>query len=430
MEQNNYKKRIADELIDIKIEVFGALNIVGPKGCGKTETASQRCKTIIAFQNEDERENFLMIANTQPSYFVKNPKPILFDEWQDAPKVWGTVRSYCDNHPDELGVFYLTGSSSKKVDVPHTGTLRIANLRMYPMSLYETGESNGQISLMDLFDNPSKFNGCQSNASLNDIIYALCRGGWPRYLYAKSKTGELLVAKELYRQTYMTDISNIDGVTRDPEVAQLLLRSYARNICTLADNRVIIGDVVANHPMSEATYYDYIGALKKLYIVDDLEAWSPAIRSKSAIRSGVKRNFVDPSLAVAALGVSPDYFTKDFKTLGFIFESLCIRDLRVYSSSMNGVMSYYHDRYGLEADGVLHLEDGRYALLEFKLGESEVPEASKHLCEIEKLIIEYNKKEKQCPLRLPDLKIIVTATKYGYRDENGVFVIPLACLKN
>ena len=430
MKQDNYKKRIADELIDSKMEAFGALNIVGSKGCGKTETASQRCNTIVAFQNEDERDNLLKIASMQPSNLLDNNKPILFDEWQDAPKVWGAIRSYCDNNPQELGAFYLTGSSAKNVDVPHTGTLRIANLKMYPMSLYETGESNGQVSLMKLFDDPSSFNGCKSDTTLDEIIFALCRGGWPRYLYAKSEKGQLLIAKELFEQTYSVDISNIDGVSRDPEIAKLILRSYARNLCTLADNRVIIGDVNANQSLSEAAYYQYIGALKKLYIVDDLDAWCPSIRSKSMIRSGVKRNFVDPSIAVAALGASPEYFAKDFKTLGFLFESLCIRDLKVYSSSMNGSMSYYHDRYGLEADGVLHLEDGRYALLEFKLGESEVPEASKHLCEIERLINEYNKKETQCPLRLPDLKIIVTATKYGYKDDNGVFVIPLACLKN
>lgn len=430
MRQKDYKKRVVDELIDRKIEAFCALNIVGPKGCGKTETASQRCNTIVAFQNEDERENLLKIANTQPSNLFDNQKPILFDEWQDAPKIWGAVRSYCDNHPEGLGSFYLTGSSAKPVEVPHTGTLRIANLKMLPMSLFETGESNGQISLMQLFDDPSSFNGCKSNTTLNEIIFALCRGGWPRFLYAKSDKGKLLIAKELYEQTYSVDISQIDGVSRNQEIAKLILRSYARNICTLADNKVIVGDVSANYPISETTYYDYVNAFKKLYIIDDLEAWCPAIRSKSAIRSGTKRNLIDPSIAVAALGASPEYFSKDFKTLGFLFESLCIRDLKVYSLSMNGSMSYYHDRYGLEADGVLHLEDGRYALLEFKLGESEVPEASKHLCEIERLIIEHNKTEKQSPLRLPDLKIIVTATKYGYKDDAGVFVIPLACLKN
>ena len=426
----DYVKRIADETIDLKTEVFGAINILGPKGCGKTTSAKQRCSTIIEFQNEDVRDNLLLIANTQPSNLLKGEKPILFDEWQDAPKIWGSVRTYCDNNPEELGAFYLTGSNSKKVDTPHTGTLRISKLTMYPMSLYESGESNGSVSLKDLFDNPNSFNGCISNSSLDDIIYAICRGGWPKYLIAKTKRGELLVAKELYEQTYNEDISSIDNVKRNPSIARTILQSYARNICTLADNRTILSDVNANYPISETTYYDYISALEKLYIVQDLDAWCPAIRSKNSIRAGKKRNFVDPSIAVAALGVNPEYFDNDFKTLGFLFESLCIRDLKVYSQAYDGIISYYHDRYGLEADGVLHLEDGRYALLEFKLGESEVESAAKHLCEIESLIKEYNKKEKQVPLRLPDLKIVITATKYGYRREDGVFVIPIGCLKD
>ena len=426
----DYVKRIADEIINLKTEVFGAINILGPKGCGKTTSAKQRCSTIIEFQNEDVRDNLLLIANTQPSNLLKGEKPILFDEWQDAPKIWGSVRTYCDNNPEELGAFYLTGSSSKKFDTPHTGTLRISKLTMYPMSLYESGESNGSVSLKDLFDNPNSFNGCISNSSLDDIIYAICRGGWPKYLIAKTKRGELLVAKELYEQTYNEDISSIDNVKRNPSIARTILQSYARNICTLADNRTILSDVNANYSISETTYYDYISALEKLYIVQDLDAWCPAIRSKNSIRAGKKRNFVDPSIAVAALGVNPEYFDNDFKTLGFLFESLCIRDLKVYSQAYDGIMSYYHDRYGLEADGVLHLEDGRYALLEFKLGESEVESAAKHLCEIESLIKEYNKKEKQVPLRLPDLKIVITATKYGYRREDGVFVIPIGCLKD
>ena len=425
-----YKKRISDKLIDLKTEVFGAINILGPKGCGKTTTAKQRVNTIIEFQNEDERDNLLKIANTQPSNLLSNKKPILFDEWQDAPKIWGSVRSYCDNNPEELGAFYLTGSSSKDVNTPHTGTLRISRLVMYPMSLYETGESNGTVSLKELFDNPNSFNGCVSNSTLDDIIYAICRGGWPKYLIAKSKRGELLVAKELFEQTYNEDISKIDGVKRNPIIARLILQSYSRNICTLADNRTIIKDVNGNYPISETTYYDYISALEKLYIVQDIEAWCPSIRSKSAIRTGKKRNFVDPSIAVAALGVSPEYFKNDFKTLGFLFESLCIRDLKIYSQANDGYTSYYHDRYGLEADAVLHLEDGRYALIEFKLGEHEVEDGAKHLCEIERLIEEFNKKEKQCPIRKPDLKLIITATKYGYKRLDGVFVIPIGCLKD
>ena len=425
-----YKRRIADELIDLKTEVFGAINILGPKGCGKTTTAKQRANTTIEFQNEDERDNLLKIANTQPSILLQKNKPVLFDEWQDAPKIWGSVRTYCDNNPEEVGAFYLTGSSSKIVDTPHTGTLRISRLVMYPMSLYESGESNGSVSLKELFDNPNSFTGCTSDATLNDIIFAICRGGWPRYLVAKSKKGELLVAKELFEQTYNSDISKIDNVKRNPVIARLILQSYSRNICTLADNRTIIDDVKGNYPISETTYYDYISALEKLYIVQDVEAWCPSIRSKSAIRAGKKRNFVDPSIAVAALGASPEYFNNDFKTLGFLFESLCIRDLKIYSHANDGNLSYYHDRYGLEADGVLHLEDGRYALLEFKLGESEVDEGAKHLCEIEGLIKEHNAKEKQVPLRLPDLKIVITATKYGYKREDGVYVIPIGCLRD
>ena len=425
-----YKKRVIDELINLKTEVFGAINIVGPKGTGKTTTAKQRSETILEFQNEDVRENLLKIANTMPSKLLLNKKPILFDEWQDAPKIWGTVRTYCDNNPEELGCFYLTGSSSKNVITPHTGTLRISKITMYPMSLYETGESNGTVSIKQLFDNPNSFDGCVSNSTLDDIVYALCRGGWPKYLISKTKRGELLVAKELYEQTYSEDISKVDDVKRNPTIGRLLLQSYARNICTLADNKTIIQDVSANHSISEPTYFDYVEALEKLYIIQDIEAWCPAIRSKSAIRSGKKRNLVDPSLAVAALGVSPEYFNNDFKTLGFLFESLCIRDLKIYTSVSDGHISYYRDRYGLEADGVLHLEDGRYALIEFKLGENEVEEGAKHLCEIERLVKEYNKKEKQVPLRLPDLKIVITATQYGYRREDGVLVIPIGCLKD
>lgn len=238
------------------------------------------------------------------------------------------------------------------------------------------------------------------------------------------------MAKELFEQTYNEDISKIDGRKRNPLIARLIIQSYSRNICTLADNRTIIKDVNGNYPISETTYYDYISALEKLYIIQDIEAWCPAIRSKSAIRTGRKRNFVDPSIAVAALGVSPEYFKNDFKTLGFLFESLCIRDLKIYSQANDGNTSYYHDRYGLEADAVLHLEDGRYALIEFKLGESEVEDGAKHLCKIERLIDEFNKIEEQCPIRKPDLKLIITATKYGYKRDDGVFVIPIGCLKD
>lgn len=425
-----YRKRIVDNVLDKVTKVYNAVNIIGPKGCGKTTTAKQRVNTIIEFQNEEERENLLMIASTSPIQLLKNQKPILFDEWQDAPKIWGTIRKDCDDTPEAVGSYYLTGSSSFKVDTPHTGTLRISSIRMNPMSLYEMGFSNGEISLKDLFDNPDNFNGCKSILTIDRLIDAICIGGWPRCLLFKDVELQQIISKDLYRQTYETDISHVDNVKRNPNLARAILQSYSRNICTLAEMKTIYSDVKSNYNVSEPTFYEYISALEKLYIIEDIDAWCPSIRSKSNIRSKKKKNLVDPSIAVAALGLSPSYFYKDFKTLGFLFESLCIRDLKVYSQSQNGIMSYYHDRYGLEADGVLHLNDGRYALIEFKLGENEVDLGAKHLCEIEKLLKEYNKKETQVPLRLPDLKIIITGTEYGYRRQDGVFVIPIGCLKD
>ena len=424
-----YKKRIIDSLIERDMEAFGATLIKGPKGCGKTTSAKQKANTIIEFQNEDERDNLLRIANTMPSKLLSGKKPILFDEWQDAPKIWGAIRKEIDDS-GEVGLFLLTGSTSGHVDVPHTGTLRISQLDMYPMSLYESEESNGTVSLKALFDNPWSFDGCVSDMDIDDIIFAICRGGWPSALNRRSDSARLMIAKGLYRQTYSSDISNVDAVSRNPKIAQAILQSYSRNICTTADTKTLIGDVRANLDISDSTFYSYIQALERLYIIDDVEAWCPAIRSKTVIRASRKRNFIDPSIAVASLGLSPDYFNKDFKTLGFLFESLCTRDLKVYSSENDGRMSYYRDRYGLEADGVLHLNDGRYALIEFKLGESEIEEGAKHLNTMETLVRQYNETEKQCPLRLPDLKLIITGTRYGYRREDGVFVIPIGCLKD
>lgn len=425
----NYKKRVVDALLNMNMQAFGATWIRGPKGCGKTTTAKQIARTVIEFQDEEKRENLLMIANTAPSKLLEGPKPILFDEWQDAPKLFGTIRKNVDD-TGEKGCYILTGSTSKKVETPHTGTLRISRLQMYPMSLYESGESNGTVSLKELFDSPDSFDGCHSNLTIDGIIYAICRGGWPGALEVKNEKAGLLVAKDLYRQIYSADISSIDDVERNPAIASDLIKSYSRNICTLATTKTIMADVKANNAVTDATLFDYLNALSELYIIDDVEAWCPAIRSKTAIRSGKKKNLMDPSIAVAALGLSPEYFNKDFKTLGFLFESLCIRDLKVYSSAYDGRMSYYRDRYGLEADGVLHLDDGRYALIEFKLGQHEVDDGARHLCEIEKLVKEYNEKETQCPLRLPDLKLVITGTEYGFRRDDGVFVIPIGCIKD
>ena len=424
-----YKNRIVDKKLDLLLSSFGATLIKGPKGCGKTTTAKNKAKSYVEFQDEDARENLLLIANTKPSLLLEGEKPRLFDEWQDAPKIWGAIRKNIDD-TGENGLYILTGSSSKNVLVPHTGTLRIASLKMYPMSLYETGESNGSVSLTELFNNPDSFDGCRSNMTIDDIIFAICRGGWPQSIRNTTKESQLQIAKSLYQQIYTTDISNIDNIKRNPSWTQAILQSYSRNICTLCDYKTIYGDVKANYDLSETSFKDYIDALERLYIIEDINAWCPAIRSKTSIRSGKKRNLIDPSIAVATLGLSPEYFKTDFKTLGFLFESLCIRDLKIYSSAFDGDLSYYHDRYGLEADAVLHLNDGRYALIEFKLGESEVEMGAKHLCEIEKLVQEYNEKEKQCKLKLPTLKRIITATQYGYKRDDGVFVVPIGCLKD
>ena len=425
-----YLHRIIDNQFELLMDAFGAVLIVGPKGCGKTTTAKQKAATVVEFQDEEERENYLLLAENRPSRLLAGIKPILFDEWQDAPKIWGAIRKDVDDS-GLTGQYILTGSSSSNVDTPHTGTLRIARLKMYPMSLYESGESNGKVSLIDLFNikdiNDQEW---ESDLTVEDLIFAICRGGWPRAIINEKSAAKLIVAKTLFNQTAQVDISNVDKVKRNPSWAESILRSYARNICQLTEMKNIYKDAKTETNMAESTFFEYIEALQKLYIIDDVEAWCPAIRSKTAIRASKKKNFIDPSLAVAALGVGPEYFDKDYKTLGFLFESLVIRDLKIYSSEHGGRVSYYRDRYGLEADAVLHLEDGRYALIEVKLGQREIEEGAKHLLEIERLIGEYNKTEKQVPLRLPDLKIVITGTKYGYIRPDGVYVVPIGCLKD
>ena len=425
-----YNSRITDKILQLKMDSFGGVLIVGPKGCGKTTTAKQFAKSIVEFQDEDVREKLLSVANNTPSKLLIGEKPRLFDEWQDAPKIWGAIRKSIDDE-QQNGLYLLTGSSSQNVKTPHTGTLRISTLKMYPMSLFESGESNGTISLTELFANTHLLDdGCMTNLSQDDLIFAICRGGWPKIFINRTNDSKLEIAKDLVKQTCNVDISNIDNISRNPLWAETILQSYARNICTLAERKTIEADVRSKYEISSNTINDYIEALRKLYIIEDIDAWCPAIRSKTAIRSSAKRNFIDPSIAVAVMGIKPEFFNTDFKTLGFLFESLVIRDLKIYSSSHGGTVSYYRDRYGLECDCVLHFEDGKYALIEIKFGQHDINEGAKHLCEIERLIKEHNEKEKQVPLRLPDLKIVITGTEYGYRREDGVFVIPIGCLKD
>ena len=431
IELNEYIKRICDDELELKLEAFGAIHVVGPKWCGKTTTAKQFAKSYIEMQDPDKRDMYIQTAKIMPSNLLEGENPRLIDEWQIAPNLWDAVRVSVDRRGED-GLYILTGSNSiDKTEIMHTGTGRIDTLVMYPMSLYESGESNGKVSLKSLFTNPDCLaDGCMSNLTINELIFVACRGGWPSSLYKKSDKAKLLVARSYFDSLCREDISNVDGVKRDETTTRLLLRSYARNISTMVSNKTIIKDVNANAELSDTTFYDYVKVLKKLYLIQDVEAWCPAIRSKSAIQATDKREFVDPSLVVAALGLEPEYFNLDLKTFGFIFETLCIRDLKIYSAALGGRVSYYHDRYGLEADCVLHLRDGRYALIEFKLGSADIDDGAKHLIELENLIKAYNEKEAQCKLRLPDLKIVITGTQYGYKREDGVYVVPIGCLKN
>ncbi|MDH8701053.1 putative AAA+ superfamily ATPase [Dysgonomonadaceae bacterium PH5-43] len=427
-----YLKRIVDDQLKLRLEAFGAVQIKGPKWCGKTTTAEKQANSIVKLQDPDTRESYLATVQTKPSLLLKGKTPRLIDEWQVAPVLWDAVRHAVDERQLK-GQFILTGSTViDDDDIMHTGTGRISKISMYPMSLYESQESNGSISIKELFDNKSlDIDGVMSNLSVEQLIFAACRGGWPASLDNMSDAAKLLIAKDYVDIICSEDISKIDKVQRNPSLARLIMRSYARNLCTLAKKTSMLADVsVEMEGTSILTFNQYVEALEKLFVIEDVEAWSPAIRSATVIRTGKKRCFVDPSIAVAALGASPQSLELDLKTFGFIYECMCIRDLKIYSQSLGGVLSYYHDRYGLEADAVLHLSDGRYALIECKLGSRDVEAGAKHLLELKNLIEEKNKAEKQIQLRLPDLLIVLTGGEMAYTREDGVKVIPLGCLKD
>lgn len=428
----DYWHRIVDRELDLRLEAFGATLIVGPKWCGKTTTAAVKAKSILKMQDPDMREGYLTTAKTKPSLLLKGENPRLIDEWQEAPVLWDAVRTAVDDRQEE-GLFILTGSTSvDDSQIHHTGTGRISRLKMYPMSLYESRESNGSISLKELFDHPElDIDGYTSDMKIEDLIFAACRGGWPSSLRKKSDEAKLIVASDYLRNVCESDVSTVDGIVRNPTLAELILKSYARNISTLAKKNSIYRDVAANvENLSMPTLDSYLTALTRLFVIEDIEAWCPAIRSATTIRSGKKRGFIDPSIAVAALSLTPDYLEKDLKTFGFIFECMCIRDLKIYSQALKGRVSYYHDRYDLEADAVLHIGDGRYALIEFKLGSAEIEEGARHLLKIKELVQIYNKNENQVPLREPDLLIVITGGNMAYTRQDGVKVIPLGCLKD
>lgn len=427
-----YFQRISDMLLRERLEALGAVLIEGPKWCGKTTTAEQQAKSIIRFQDPDERERYDGIAANRPSLFLKGDTPRLIDEWQDYPVVWDAIRLEVDQRQTP-GQFILTGSNVvDQSQIRHSGTGRISRMRMLPMSLWESHESNGEVSLRELFNNPNMDIEAVSQLSIDDLIYAVCRGGWPAAVIAQNHTHALSVARDYVQSVCDSDISRVDKTQRNPKLARQILRSYARNISTLAKASVILQDVIAseNIECSRPTFDDYVSALEKLFVIQDMDAWCPAIRSKTAIRSGAKRAFCDPSIAVALLGLTPESMQTEFKTLGFIFEQLCIRDLKAYTSGLYSDVAYYNDRYGLEADVVLHLDDGRYALIECKLGSREIENGAAHLLELQRLIREHNLVEKQMPIREPDLLIVLTGGQYGYRRKDGVYIIPIGSLKD
>ena len=346
--------------------------------------------------------------------------------------VWDAIRLEVDKRQNP-GQFILTGSNVvDQSQIRHSGTGRISRMRMLPMSLWESHESNGEVSLRELFNNPNMDIETESQLSIDDLIYAVCRGGWPTAVIAQNHTHALSVARDYVQSVCDSDISRVDKTQRNPKLAKQILRSYARNISTLAKASVILQDVIAseNIECSRPTFDDYVSALEKLFVIQDIDAWCPAIRSKTAIRSGAKRAFCDPSIAVALLGLTPESMQTEFKTLGFIFEQLCIRDLKAYTSGLYSDVAYYNDRYGLEADVVLHLDDGRYALIECKLGSREIEDGAAHLLELQRLIREHNLVEKQMPIREPDLLIVLTGGQYGYRRKDGVYIIPIGSLKD
>lgn len=421
-----YKKRIVDEILLKKLKGKGAVLIQGAKWCGKTTTAEQMSESILYMANPQEKQQNLTLADLNPSLLLVGAVPRLIDEWQIAPKLWDAVRFEVD-HRGEEGQFILTGSSvpANMDDVVHTGTGRFAWLTMRPMTLYESGESNGNVSLAELFENKSVLNGI-NELSLEDVAYLCCRGGWPRSIYM-DKDVALEQAYDYYDAVVNSDISRVDNITRNTERTKNLMRSYARNMGSQVSYETLKNDMINNDSFSldTDTVFSYVNALKKIFVVEELAAWNPNLRSKTAIRTSDTRYFVDPSIAVAALGLGPNDLINDLNTFGLLFEALCIRDLRVYAESINGSVYHYRDASDLECDAVIHLRNGDYGLIEIKLGGDKlINEAAENLMKL------YNKIDTE-KMNNPSFLMILTATgSYAYKRDDGIYVVPIGCLKN
>ena len=424
-----YLPRYTDNELKESLDYMGAVLITGPKWCGKTTTAKQQCKSLIELQHPVHGKSYLKLADTNPIALLDGEQPMLIGEWQLAPELWDAVR-YLVDESDKDGLYVLTGSTIvDESKIMHSGAGRIKRIVMRPMSLYESSESTGAISLIDLFNDENlNIDGITSNLSIKDLIFAACRGGWPESLNKKTKKQQLSIVSDYIDVICNSDVSEVDGIKRNPQRVKAILKSYSRNISTLASKKTLMKDIKTEFgDITLPTYNSYIKALERLYVIQNIPAWSPNIRSANTIRKSFKKEFIDPSIAVASLNLNPEKLLKNFETFGFIFENLFIRDLLVYSSSVNGQVLYYSDDSGLEADCIIYLDDGRYALIEFKLGHKEIEKGAKNLLKLKKLIKD-SVKNKKIDLDEPSFLAIITGGDMAYTREDGVKVIPIGCL--
>jgi len=420
--ERKYLSRIADKLLDTALQASGAVLIEGPKWCGKTRTAKERAASSLFMQDPDYTAAYLKAADAKPSLLLRGETPRLIDEWQLAPVLWDAIRFAVDER-GVTGQFILTGSAVPMDNaVRHSGTGRISRMLMRPMSLYESLESSGDVSLKALFDGNNNTEGF-STLTIERLAYALARGGWP----ASVGEHDDIAFKRVYDYVDAViniDVSKVDEVEKSPSRIRALMRSLARNVSTMANMATIRKDIAGNEQtISEKTIASHLNALRRIFVVEDLPAWHPALRSKTALRTSPKRHFVDPSIATAVLRVTPDSLLDDFNTFGFLFESLCIRDLRVYAQALDGEVFHYRDKSGLEADAIIHLKDGRWGAIEMKMGSKEIENAAKNLKTLrEKINLD--------KMREPSFLMVLTGTELAYRREDEVNIVPIGCLKN
>ena len=420
----NYLPRITDKLLDERLKAKGAILIEGPKWCGKTTSAKEFAKSFIAMDEPDKTKQYKQMAELNPSALLEGETPRLVDEWQLAPNLWNAVRYEVDKR-DDFGQFILTGSAvPAEFDASmHSGTGRISRLYMRTMSLYESKDSDGAVSLSDLFDD--KEISCANHKTLDDIAFLICRGGWPISIKLEGKAS-LFQAIDYFDSVVKNDISRVDSVKRDVEKAKSLLRSYARHVGSQAPLETIRKDMLANQAdtFDQVTLYSYIDALKKIFVIEDAPAWNPNIRSKTAIRSTDTRYFIDPSIATAALGIGPKDLIQDLNTMGFLFENLAVRDLRIYSELLDGSVYHYRDKSGLECDAVIHLRNGSYGLVEIKLGGDKLIEEGAQTLKTLSDLIDTNSMKK------PSFMMVLCAqAPFAYKRNDGVYVVPITSLR-